>query len=215
MSQKSLPVKTILAVIILGVIALFLGSQWYRSHAPLQESELRVAGLVDATEPLKPFHLTDMNGQAFTNNNLMGHWTLLFFGFTNCPNICPTTMTVLNQVFTKLTAEHQALPTVMFISVDPDRDTLPRIKAYATGFNPAFQGATGTKTEIDQLTTQLGVLYTKVQQASGKADSNNYTVDHSGTLMLINPQGKLRAVFSMPHNADNIAADLPLIMSHS
>jgi protein SCO1/2 len=155
---------------------------------------------------IKPFDLKDSNGGSFTNQNLKGHWTFLFFGFTRCGYVCPTSMATLKQAYEKL-EKHTAVPKpqVVFVSIDPERDDLQRIHRYVTSFNPNFKGATGNKPALSELTNQLGILYMKIVRKGNSSD--NYDIDHSGTILLVNPEGELRAVFSMPHSADNIAKD--------
>lgn len=155
---------------------------------------------------IKAFDLKDSDGASFTNKNLKGHWTFLFFGFTRCGYVCPTSMATLKQAYEKL-EQNKAVPKpqVVFVSIDPERDDLQRIHRYVTSFNQDFKGATGSQLALSQLTSQLGILSMKIVRKGQPTGS--YDIDHSGSILLVNPEGDLRAVFSMPHSADNIAKD--------
>jgi len=156
-------------------------------------------------KPLAPFSLTDSNGQAFDLDRLRGKWSFVFFGYTNCPDVCPLTLSILNGVYQKLekTPADLAKTQVVFISVDPDRDKVPELKKYVHFFNPHFIGATGTIKQINNITKQLGVLYSYTKDPKSKA---GYTVNHSAQILLVDPQGRERAIFSPPHKIDAITA---------
>ncbi|MFT3741945.1 MAG: SCO family protein [Gammaproteobacteria bacterium] len=156
------------------------------------------------------FQLIDSNNQPLTLNNLKGHWSLLFFGFTRCPELCPTTLAVLKQAYKNLAAAHQTVvPQMVFISVDPESDSLARIRDYVHSFNPAFLGATGSAQTLSQLTESFSVLYMKVKSAQADGD---YTIDHSGTILIVNPQGQFAGVFTLPHDANKISHDIQTLM---
>lgn len=155
---------------------------------------------VTPARPLVNFNLQRAPQGVLTNQDLQGHWTLLFFGFTRCATICPTTLTQLNEAYLQLKASRKTLPQIIFVSIDPARDTPAVVARYVTVFNPAFQGVTGSVKQLEPLKRQLGVLALKTQ---GK-NENDYNIDHSGTIYLINPQGNLQGVFSMPHSAPEI-----------
>ncbi len=182
------------------------------TQASSLSQQVTTATVLPQPRTLNAFTLTDSTNQPFTNQNLSGHWTFLFFGFTQCGSICPTTMASLKQIYANLQADKQKLPQVVFISLDPERDTLPIIHQYVTGFDPSFQGATGSQKELTLLTQQLSVLYMKVKDPSPTAVATDYQIDHSGALLLINPKGALAAVFSMPHDPSQIAKDYTKIV---
>ncbi len=157
------------------------------------------------------FALTDQNGQTTTLNDLEGHWSLLFFGYTYCPDICPTTLYLMTQVKALLnTSDAQEPIQYVFISVDPQRDKPQRLKEYVEYFDTAFVGLSGKKVEIDKLVSSLGVYYRR-QEAE---DNENYLVDHSAGLFLLNPDGKPQALFSAPHDATKLAHDITLITEY-
>jgi protein SCO1 len=192
------------------VIGAFVGKHWQKPLTQLMQS----ATLLPTPRVIEPFQLTNSNKQPFTNQSLQGHWTILFFGFTQCGYICPTTLSVLKQVYENLQNANKPLPQIMFVSIDPERDTLKEIQQYITSFNPSFQGATGSKSQLEQLTKNMSVVYMKVmQEKSNQAKTADYQIDHSGTLLLIDPKAKLFAIFSMPHSAESISKDLSIIMA--
>ncbi|HMN45677.1 MAG TPA: SCO family protein [Povalibacter sp.] len=165
-------------------------------------------GLAQATalEParaLPTFKLIDQSGGAFDAARLQNRWSLLFFGFTHCPDVCPTTLGVLAQT-EKLLADlpESRRPQIVLVSVDPKRDTPEQLASYVKFFSPSFTGVTGTQDDIDAFTRALGVPV-----ATSPLPNGDYTVDHSAALFLVNPAGQLRALFSGPHTAAVIADD--------
>ncbi|MGH8597661.1 MAG: SCO family protein [Gammaproteobacteria bacterium] len=149
------------------------------------------------------FSLTDSKSERLTEEALNGHWTLLFFGFTHCPDVCPTTLSTLKTVHTQLSRgeSFQAPLQVLFISIDPARDGPQTLHDYIQYFDPAFLAATGTDDELKKLTRQLGVIYAKVRTA----DPNTYTMDHSASVLLIGPDLALLGVFTPPLIAPELA----------
>ncbi len=181
--------------------ALFGGKS---APSPDELAQLNATALPES-RPLKPFKLRDQNDQAFDLSRLKDHWTLIFFGYTHCPDVCPATLAIMAQAHKLLaeTPEDLQATQFVFVSVDPQRDTTDQLKSYVGYFNPTFLGVTGEAGEIDRLTRQMGVAY-----AINKGDDptrTNYTVDHSAAILLIDPSGGFRAVFSTPHSAENIS----------
>lgn len=178
------------------------------------EKSLQTATVLPQARQLSPFKLVDTKKHAFTNKNLNGHWSLVFFGFTNCPMLCPTTLSVLNNVYKKFDADKlPSMPQVVFISIDPRRDSPKRIQKYLASFNTHFIGATGSKAQLDQLTNELSVMYMMLT----KKDANEegvYDVNHSGTIIVLNPKGQFYALFSTPHNVGSIVHDFELLQAH-
>lgn len=167
--------------------------------------------LLDPPRPLPPLDFIDHSGAAFDAGRLGGKWSLLFFGFTHCPDVCPTTLATLSQIEKSLTDLPPAdRPQVVLMSVDPKRDTPEQLASYVKFFSPSFVGVTGTQSTVEAFTRQLGVPV-----AIHMLDDGNYTVDHSATIFLIDPNAELRAVFSMPHVPADIAADYRRIVQQS
>lgn len=189
-----------LAAVIAAILLLVLVS-----HFTSQPTRAPLAGppqalqhlLLPEPRPLKPFTLTDHNGQALGLEQLTGHWTFIFFGYTHCPDICPTTLGMLKGVAGKLAQQPDFSKETrfLFVSVDPQRDTLPHLKNYITYFHPEFVSATGEQQNIDRLARQLGAVY----MFEGDTTRDDYIVNHSASVALINPQGQWVARFNPPH----------------
>lgn len=159
------------------------------------------------------FSLTGIDQKIFDNSSLQGKWTLMFFGFTNCGYLCPTTMAELSKMYRALEANGvKDLPRIVMISIDPDRDDQEKLGSYVTSFHPAFYGARGDEPSIEVMTREMGVAYAKVIE-KGSTEPQNYEIQHSGALMLFNPQGELNAFFTTPHHADLLAKDYMLLIS--
>ena len=136
---------------------------------------------------------------------------MLFFGFTNCGYVCPTTLTELNKMYQILQKElpEKSLPQVVLVSVDPERDSVPRMHDYINAFNSKFIGIRADVSETERLENQLHIAAMKVPM-EGKSDQ--YMINHSAEILLINPEGKIQAYLSFPHKADRLAADYRLIL---
>lgn len=162
---------------------------------------------------IAPFSLRTANEAVLDNAALEGNWTLVFFGFTNCPDICPTTLQLLSDARDSLTDAEPAtaLPDILLISVDPERDTPQALADYAAYFGDAVYGATGDDAAIASIAADLGIVYVKVPLD----DEGAYTMDHSGTVLLIDPDVRLRAVFTPPLSAASIAYDLGIIIGNA
>jgi protein SCO1/2 len=176
--------------------------------------DIKISGvyLVNPKE-IKDFKLTDNKGNIFTNENLKNHWTMLFFGFTNCGYVCPTTLTELNKMYTLLQAElaDNELPQVVLISVDPERDSVSRMDSYVNAFNTHFIGARAGLPETEALEKDLHIAAVKMQ-AKGKG-KNHYSVNHSAEILVVNPKGEVQAYLSFPPKAADLAKDYKLIIS--
>jgi len=192
-------------VLYFGVVRPY--QQLHSAHA------VTIDGVVlDSPQSVTDFHLTDHNGNSFSKKNLKGQWTLLFFGFTNCGMVCPTTLAALNNMYHILQRElpDNELPQVVMISVDPERDSVERMKEYIAAFNPHFIGARGETAEINALEKQLHIVAVKMQ-AEGQSQ-NQYTINHSAEIMLFNPEGMLQAFLSYPHKAEQMAKDYKAVL---
>ena len=167
------------------------------------------ATVLPAGNELPDFALLDQYGAAVGRSVFEGQWDVVFFGFTNCPDICPATMTVLGQARRELDARGQnPLPRIVLVSVDPERDTPEAMARYVAYFGDDNLGLTGELAEIRKLTDALGVFFQKAG-----ADGEAYGVDHSTVVLVIDPEGRLKALFSAPHEVANLVHDLPLIMA--
>jgi protein SCO1 len=151
---------------------------------------------------LLPFSTIDQDGQEFSLQNLKGKWSFLFFGYTNCPDICPITLSVFNHVHKNLDIENIIDTQMIFVSVDPERDSSDQLKQYVSYFNEDFIGLGGSNEQIRSLTGQMGIPFF-LQEATAEG---NYLVDHSSSIFLISPQGYMIAVISAPHQVEDILA---------
>jgi protein SCO1/2 len=152
---------------------------------------------------LKPFTLTDQSGQPLTLERLSGRPTLVFFGFTHCPDVCPTTLATLAQA--RKRSEIPSLQ-VLLITVDPARDTPQLLEKYVHAFDPGFLGATGSQETIDAVTRDFGVAVQKVELPGG-----DYSMDHSAAIFLLNEHARIAAIFTAPIEAEALGADLRAI----
>ena len=181
-------------------IALVLGLFFYsffesRTLSPAQLLELGYYGY-EQPRVLRPFSLVDQNDNEINADSLKGQWSLLFFGFTFCPDICPTTMGVLARAVEKMPTP----PRVILVSVDPERDKPGQLRAYLPGFNSSFIGYTGEFDEIVKLATQLNIAFGKVPGPT----EGTYLVDHSASIVVIDPQGRYRGFIKAPHDPATI-----------
>ncbi|HEY6897266.1 MAG TPA: SCO family protein [Rhodocyclaceae bacterium] len=163
---------------------------------------VKSATVLNDERSIPPFLLQRLGG-TFSNADLAGKWTFLFFGYTQCPDVCPTALGLMRDVRSRLAKAGKPLPEVMFVSVDPARDTLELLANYVPAFDPAFRGATGSDEALAPLVKHFGIFY----QRNDKTDPKHYTVDHSAAIYLVGPDGKMKAVFTPPHNPEQVAAD--------
>lgn len=159
---------------------------------------------------LQPFKLTDHNSTPFNETRLKGKWTFVFFGYTYCPDICPTTLAVLNSVQSSVDDATPADMQVLFVSVDPERDTSKTLASYVAHFNKEFTGATADKTEIDKLARQFGAGYVLEEETA----PGEYMVAHTSAIFLVDPFGRLVASFSQPHYPATITSQYNKIRAY-
>lgn len=182
--------------IIVAVVAVLMGLLVNKILTPrvLSDAELAANGAVVFDKPriIKPFELIDQDNQPFTLERLQGQWTLMFFGFTTCPDICPTTLSTLSNWIATLDADIARNTQIIMVTVDPARDTPDQLKTYMAYFNEDFIGVSGEFLNIKRLTDNVNVAFNKVQL------DDDYTVDHSGNLVLVNPFGHYHGFFKPP-----------------
>jgi protein SCO1/2 len=185
---------------IAGFISLILGLLMaaYMSPKQLSADEFRELGFYQFDTPrvIQDFDLVNDAGEKVTLESLKNQWSLLFFGFTYCPDVCPTTLSVLNEVVNNL----ENPPQVIMVSVDPERDTPEVLAKYVPRFNPEFTGYTGDFDEIVSLATEVNVAFGKVPGPT----AGSYQVEHSASIVVINPGGHYAGFIKAPHNAQNI-----------
>lgn len=145
---------------------------------------------------VKPFELTDHAGKAFNNESLKAHWSWVFFGYTSCPDVCPTTLQEMNFIYDELKAIADNSQ-VLLVSVDPKRDTQEKLASYIGYFNPEFKALHGDHGTLFPFARNLGLMYAinEPDEHEHGQTVGNYLVDHSASLVLINPAGKVEAIF--------------------
>lgn len=170
------------------LLLLFVGSimaayYWSQPSLPAQADYYPVG------RDINPFTLTDGDGKPFTAANLAGHWTFLFIGYTYCPDVCPTALADLRSIYPEL-KKIEPSSQVVFVSADPQRDDSARLKSYTAFFHPEFKAATGPHRALFPLVRNLGLVYSIVE-----SERKDYLIDHSASIVLISPEGKLVAMF--------------------
>ena len=196
------------AQILIGVIiaALAVTAGFWAAQAILKDQAPRhdlSATRFPVARDIQPFELIDHHSAAFDQAALQQHWSFVFFGYTYCPDVCPTTLSVLNGVAQRLQDVDADVRFVM-VTVDPERDTPERLAEYVTYFNGDFLGVTGSDAGLTQLTRQLGILYNRVEPEDGAA---GYLIDHTAGVFLFDPDGRYHAVFTPPLSVDRLAGD--------
>ena len=198
-------------VLLLAGLALALVGGYFVWHSaagprpatpPPGTARLLSATAINDERPVPAFRLNSASGE-INERSLLGHWSFIFFGYTQCPDVCPSSLSMLAQVDKKLAANGKPRPAVLFVSVDPRRDTTEMLGRFVPAFAPAFVGATGSDADLAPLTKHLGVFY----QRHDEQDTKHYPVDHTAAIYLIDPQARLKAVFSEPHEVDRVVAD--------
>lgn len=208
MFRKLLYVLLAAGALVTGVVLYQLAS----SHA-----EPKLALVYPQPRALADFNLTDQHGDTVNRERLYGQWTLAFVGYTYCPDICPLTLAKLAGVQPELAALVKEPLKVWFISVDPNRDTIEQLNNYVSYFEQAnVLGMTAGHDQLFPFVRQLGLMY-----ALSSTTEENYLVDHSASVVLINPQGQLVAMFKPPMqvgqlpvvDAEQLLADFPLVLA--
>ena len=205
--KNALPYAGLLLLAVAG--GLLAGYLTFHSHHPVRP--VTEALLLHEAKPLPDFSLMDTSGGTFNKARLAGNWSLLYFGYTHCPDACPTTLAALDK-FAGRTARlpKRLRPQVYFISVDPQRDSLALLKNYTLYFNPGFTGVTGNLAALRTLTGPLGVDF-----SYGKPDAKGgYAVVHTSFVVLVDPQTEEVALFSPPMEPARMAADYRAILKY-
>jgi len=184
---------------LLALITLIVAGFVHKISLPrvLSTSEMKLNGLyiLDTPRDIGEFTLVDHQGKPFDPARLKDRWSLVFFGFTYCPDICPTTMAFLNDFMSSLEGTEAQDTQVVMVSVDPARDTVEKLASYVPYFNPNFIGVTGEFLEVHRFATALNTPFRKVM-----GEGDNYQVDHSANVVLINPRGHYHGFFKAPLN---------------
>jgi protein SCO1/2 len=202
-----------LRIVVLVIVAFAAGLLLARLLVPgkVAPPQLEQATVFPAPRALPTLDLVDQDGKPLPPRFFDGHWTLVFFGFTQCPDICPTTLATLaqaNKQFGDLPAGSR--PRVLLVSVDPERDPPSILAPYVRFFDPAFLAATGSLEATAAAAAAFNVPYAKVAQ-----DGGGYTLDHGSGIFVVGPTGGIVAYLSAPHDAARIAANVRSIVAWS
>ncbi len=201
--------KNYLALIIAAIAAMAGGLWLAQENPPAEENTPRIQGAIYPTaKRIEDFSLLDQNNQTFSKNNLQGQWSLIFVGYTLCPDICPTTLSLMSEVHWELKQQDLDPPAIIFLSIDPARDTVDVVKKYVEYFNSDFIGLTGDAAQIEKLTRNLNAVYRKAPGLNGEITKDDYLMDHSSALMLINPDGDLQSILTAPHSIRGVIDSL-------
>lgn len=208
MRKRQLRSRVVIAFLLLISVAATAFFAWrLSSEAIVKVPEEIEDYLFWEAKDLVDFKLTAAGNKTFDLDNMKGKWSFMFFGYTHCPDICPTTLMQMGAAFKLLEHDPALFPEIqgIFISVDPKRDTPELLKDYVTYFNPGFIGLTDNKARIDAFSRQIGALYSFHSESEG-SDDDNYEVTHNSTIFLIDPQGRLYGRFAPPQAAHEIAS---------
>ena len=190
------------------ILALFLSRFYTPRELTIDEYKALGAYLIDPPRQLAEFNLVDDKGEIFLPEQFNNKWNILFFGFTYCPDICPLTMKQMSDVKEMLGEDAQKIR-VFLVSVDPDRDKPENLRVYLDNFSNNFMGLTGEIDQIYKFSTQVNAPFFPVVNNP----EPNYTVDHSGSLVLIDPDAKYAGFFRAPHDTSKITKALASILN--
>lgn len=210
--ERRLPWIIVALAAVAGAAGFVASKQLFDGRDPVDGApeQLQASLLYPQPRPLPDFVLQRADGSTLTREDWRGKWRLVFFGFTHCPDVCPTTLATTKAAIAKLKAERpEAEVAVSFVSIDPERDLLEPLGAYVAFFDPSFEAATGSPEQLLALTRAVGVIFAKVANGPGPQD---YTMDHSASVMIIDPQARLAGLMRPPHRADAMAADLATLL---
>ena len=205
--------NTKILFVVVALISIFIGLYVQTAERrPAELPEFSNTILLPKPRALSDFEFTSHLQQEFTKADLLGKWSLLFFGFTNCPDICPTTLQTLSQTKQELAASDawQNLQVVM-VSVDPERDTVERLAKYVPWFDEEFIGITAPVEQTKAFAKQMNVPFIKANVQS----EQRYEVDHYAGIILVNPLGEYAGVISAPHTKDDLVADISKLLNYS
>ncbi len=199
------------AYILIVAVAMGLGlwaAERFHGGVPEAGPQLQAVNLFPQPRTLPDFALRQSDGTQLVPGELKGHWTLVFLGFTHCPDICPTTLMELAQAQRQWEAiPASTRPRVLFVSVDPERDDPDRIGEYAHGFHPDTLAATADIPALEGFARSVSMVFAKVPPPEG-ARADQYSVDHSATIAVLDPQARMAGVITPPFVPRAIAADL-------
>jgi protein SCO1/2 len=186
-------------LLIAAALCAALGGFWVARQLDRGSPQLASGTWLPQAKPVADFQLTDTEGRPFTQRELGAAPALVFFGFTHCPDVCPTTLVKLAQIEKRAAIADLR---VLFVTIDPQRDTAPLLGTYVHAFNPRFRGLTGEPQAIARVAANFGVAVNRIALPGG-----DYTMDHSAVVFLVD-SGRIRAVFTPPFEVASLSADL-------
>jgi protein SCO1 len=195
-SSGGTPRLLVLAAVVAGLIVLGTGGYLVLT---LHETPRGAAGTMLASAIGGPFRLVDQNGNAVTDADLKGKWSLVYFGYTHCPDACPTALNDISIALSELGPKRDAVRPV-FITVDPERDTSQALKSYVTAFDAPILALTGSPEQVAQAAKEYRVYYAKHPEPGG-----DYSMDHSSVIYVMDPQGRFTASFTHESSPEQIA----------
>lgn len=188
-------------IVLLAAAAVF----WLRPTPPGPAAESGVVRVAEGAAIGGPFQLVDQNGRSVTQADFAGKFMLIYFGFTYCPDVCPTELQVMGNAMDALDPADAARVVPIFITVDPKRDTPEQLKGYVAAFHPKMIGLTGTPEQIAAVAKAYKVYYSKQPNAAAPDD---YSVDHTSFVYLMGPDGVLRSMFRSGASAKTMAGEI-------
>ena len=193
---------TIVSCLAVMLIALSLYVNKMTTKVYLSNEQLKDLGLylIEPARDLGSFNLIDSNEKEFLPQDFEGKWNVLFFGFTFCPDICPITMRMLSRIEKEIDSEELDKIRIFLVTVDPDRDSPDQLKVYLENFSENFIGLTGGLDQIYNFATRVNAPFSPISNSKDP----HYTVDHTGSIVLIDPDGNYAGFFRAPHNQDKI-----------
>ncbi|RPE81390.1 SCO family protein [Vulcaniibacterium tengchongense] len=201
-------VLTLFAVAVAAALGLWAAQRHFGAPAASSLPQTRAVRLFPSPRELPPFSLRQSDGTALVPGELKGHWTVVFLGFTHCPDVCPTTLAELARAQKQWAALPEASrPRVLFVSVDPERDTPDRIGEYAHAFHKDTLAATADIPALENFAKSLSLVFAKVPAPEG-APADQYSVDHSATLAVLDSEGRMAGIVQPPLDPEAIGADL-------
>jgi protein SCO1 len=195
---KTAVTVTTLAGLILAAVTILI-------YWPANRPDIVTGTLLTQPKSLPAFNFVNHHGESFTQRDLVGQWSLMFTGFTTCPDICPATMPILNELDEKLRANGTGLKLIL-LSIDPERDTPDVLASYVEFFNRSMIGVTGDLPAIERFCDEIGMSFIHIPGTAGR-----YTVDHTGALVLIDPRARIAGYFKPPFDTGRLAKDLQSI----
>jgi len=196
----------LIRVLVVGLVLLAAVSVMTVSFLGREAPDPVQATLFPEPRPLPEFVFTDQAGEAFDRVDFQGHYTLVFFGFTNCPDICPLTLQILADVRAGLKARKLEPPEVVFVSVDPERDDPAAISRYLSYFDREMTGLVAPSRTLSPLLDFFGVAVHEME-----SDGESYNVTHTGAVFVVSPEAEYLAVFTTPGPADEVLRDFLII----